>query len=443
MKASLLRSPASRRIVIACTYRLENAGAERFLMKSDILIIGGGFAGFSCFRTIDRKKRRVTLLTDRNHFLFTPLLPLAAVGTIEVRSIVESVHLYEKAPGEVVIGKASDIDPAKKEVTVTFGDKRTDRLEYETLVIATGVEVNTYGIPGVTENAYFLKEMKHARVLREKVLGQFDTAHSLKSEERKAALRFAIVGAGATGVETACEIHDLIKHDLSKYYGELAREAEIIIIEAAKDILAVFDRTLAKYAQLKLNQKGIQIMTESVVQEVKPGNVVLRSGQIIPAGTIIWAGGNGTVDFVKKASEGFGAELHRSGRILTGPDLIIQGMQKDHYAIGDCAACPDPKGGFLPQTAQVAMKQGRYMSKVLSKKTTKPFTFKSMGMLASLGSGAAIADLGTFRLKGMFAWWFWKAAYLTRLVSFRNKVSVAFDWMKVRLFGRNTARIDY
>lgn len=412
-------------------------------MRADVLIIGGGFAGFSCFRSIDRHKRRVTLLTERNHFLFTPLLPLAAVGTVEARSIIESVHLFEKTPGEVVIGKATDLDPHKKEVVVQFDENRTERMPYQTLVIAPGARVNTFGIPGVAEHCFFLKEMKHARALREKVLSQFDTASSLQGSKRDSALRFVIVGAGATGVETACEIHDLIRHDISHYYEGLARETQIIIIEAGKDILAGFDRTLAEYAQKRLSQKGIRIQTESVVKSVERSRIVLDSGQDIRAETILWAGGNGVIGFAKRAAERLGIELEKSGRIPVLSDLSIRDADKDHFAIGDCAAFKDGKGGILPQTAQVAMKQGLYMGHLLSGKIKKPFTFKSMGMLASLGSGAAIADVGTFRLKGLLAWWFWKAAYLTKLVSLRNKTSVSFDWIKVKVFGRNTARIDF
>lgn len=413
------------------------------VIEADVLIVGGGFAGLSCFRRIDRRKRRVTLLTDRNHFLFTPLLPLAAVGSVEVRSIVEPVHLFEKAPGEVIIGKAIDILPEEREVLVQFEGDRVGRIGYQTLVIATGAVVNTFGVPGVYEHCLFLKEMKHACSLREKILSQFDRASSLEGDERKAALHFIIVGAGATGVETACEIHDLVTHDLSKYYPKLVQESRIEIIEAMKDILPAFDRTLASYAQLKLKQKGIRIRTETPVKAVEKGRVVLAAGETVAAETILWATGNGAGEFTSKIAERFSLTLEQTGRIPVDATLRVKGASQNIYAIGDCAAFQNQKGGLLPQTAQVAMKQGIHLGKALSGRRSRPFTFRSMGMLASLGSGSAIADLGTFRLKGLLAWWFWKTAYITRLVSLRNKISVAFDWLKVRIFGRNTARIDF
>ena len=371
------------------------------------------------------------------------MLPLAAVGSVEVRSIVEPVHLFEKAPGEVVIGKATDIFPEEQEVLVEFEEGRNGKIRYHTLVIAAGAVVNIFGVPGAHENCLFLKEMKHARSLREKILLQFDRASSLEGGKREAALRFIIVGAGATGVETACEIHDLLKHDLSKYYPRLVQASRIELIEAARDILPAFDRTLARYAQLKLKQKGIRIRTETPVKAIEKGGFILASGETVNAETILWATGNGAGEFTKKVADRFGLTLDLAGRIPVDPILSVKGANQTIYAMGDCAAFQDQRGGILPQTAQVAMKQGIHLAKSLSGRRSRPFTFRSMGMLASLGSGSAIADLGTFRFKGILAWWFCKAAYITRLVSLRNKVSVAFDWLKVKIFGRNTARIDF
>lgn len=411
-------------------------------LTTDVLIIGGGFAGFSCFRTIDRQCKRVILLTNRNHFLFTPLLPLAAVGSVEVRSIIESVQLYEKKPGEVVIGKAIQLDAAARKVVVEYPGGIQGEIEYQSLVVAAGAETNTFNIPGVNEYCFFMREMKHARILREKILMQFDKASSLPPAERKKALRFAVIGAGATGVEVACEIQELIHHDLIRSYPDLAAESEIEIIEATKEILAVFDRRLVEYARRKMVKKGIKIRTETPVQAIEKERLILKSGEVIDSETILWAAGNGPNDFVKSMFAGLAITPSRGGRIPVDPNLNIPG-RSEIFVIGDCAACPDEKNEIIPATAQAAMKQGVFVGKTLSGKKLPPFSFKSLGMLASLGSGSAIADLGFFQLKGFFAWWFWKAAYLTRLVSFRNKLSVIFDWTKVKFFGRNTARVDF
>jgi NADH:ubiquinone reductase (non-electrogenic) len=411
-------------------------------MNADILIVGGGFSGFSCYQAIDRKKRQVHLLSNRNHFLFTPLLPLAAVGTVEVRSIVEPIHSFEKKKGEIIIGEAVDLWPEQNKLIVRFGPDQNEEIQYNTLVLAMGAVTATYKIPDVEKHCLFMKEMKDARALREKLLYQFERAAHLKDAERKKALNFVIVGAGATGVETACEIHDLIKKDLSKYLPELAQAAQIHIIEGTKDILSSFDRTLAEYAGRKLKQKGILVKTELAVKKIEAELLWLANGEIIESETIVWTAGIGPGHFTEKISEKLGIPLEK-GRIPTEQDLRVTCGYSNIYGLGDCSLAKDEKGHMIPATAQVAMKEGIYLGQRLSGKTKAPFHFKSMGMLASLGTGSAIADLGFFQFKGVLAWWFWKAAYLTRLVSMRNKISVLFDWIKVRFFGRNTARIEF
>jgi NADH:ubiquinone reductase (non-electrogenic) len=360
-----------------------------------------------------------------------------------VRSIVENIRMLEKRVGEVIIGEAIDMIPEDKRLIIKLDQGRTNEIKYHSLVIAAGAVIATFDIPEVQEHCLFVKEMKDARRLREKILFQFDKASYLNGLERKRALTFVLVGAGATGVETACEIDDLIKDDLTRYYPKLAAESRIEIIEATSDILPAFDRTLARYAQLKLQRKGIRVRTELPVKAVEEGKVIMISGEAIDSDTIIWATGNGPSKFTLRIAQQLDIQLEKGGRIPVGRDLKVKSLYPDIYAIGDSAACWDGQGRLLPATAQVAMKQGIYLGKILSGKKTKPFYFQSMGMLASLGSGSAIADLGTLRFRGLLAWWFWKAAYLTRLVSLRNKLSVLFDWFKVKLFGRNTARIEF
>lgn len=409
--------------------------------ETDVLILGSGFAGLCCFQAIDRKKRKVTLLTNRNHFLFTPLLPLAAVGTVEVRSIVEPIFSFQKNEGEIIIGEAADLRPGEK-VLVYRCEDRLEQIAYKELVIAVGAVTASYGTPGVEEHCHYVKEMRDARALREKILYQFEKAASLPEESRAKALHFIIVGAGATGVEVACEIHDLVQHDMRRHYRRLLPFAKIEIVEAAKEILLAFDRTLARYAQNKMRQKGILLRTEAPVKAVERDKVHLRSGEILEAETIIWATGNAPNPFTQKLCESLKVTLDR-GRIPLDNSLRVISPYENIYAAGDCSILMSSKGQPFPSTAQVAMKQGAHLGRLFSGKKVRPFHFQSMGMLASLGSGSALADLGFMQFKGVLAWWFWKAAYLTKLVSLRNRISVFIDWTKVKFFGRNTARIDF
>jgi len=202
---------------------------------------------------------------------------------------------------------------------------------------------------------------------------------------------------------------------------------------------------LACYAQCKLKQKGINLRLNSPVKRLERNTVILNEGMPVEAETIIWSAGNGPHPFTGMVWERLGIHSEKGFRFPVDECLRIKSKHSGIYAIGDCSSLNDKRQRLLPATAQVAMKEGAYLAKSLSQSDLKdptPFHYASMGMLASLGSGSAIADLGSLQFKGVLAWWFWKAAYLTRLVSLRNKVSVFFDWIKVRLFGRNTSRID-
>jgi NADH:ubiquinone reductase (non-electrogenic) len=413
--------------------------------STDILIIGSGFGGLSLFRNIDRDKHRVLLLSNRNHFLFNPLLPLAASGRIEVRSIVEPLRTFQKNEGEVLIGEAIDIDPDEKKVFVMFDTEKRATLSFEILIVAIGAQSATYRIPGVVEYCLFFKEMKDARKLREKILFQFENAEHLEGESQKRALRFVLVGAGPTGVELACEIHDLIYEDLVKEFPLLIPYTEILIIDAGKEILSSFDQTLVQYAKSKLEQKKIRVRTQTHVKAVDKNHLTLQTGEYVESETIIWTAGIGPRLFTQKLAERLHRSLDKAGRIPVTNLLNIGPDYPDIYIIGDCAGVYNEKGQghTLPATAQVAMKEGLHLAKNLNQGKQRPFHYHSMGMLASLGTGSAIANIGAFRFKGALAWWFWKAAYLTKLVSWRNKITVAFDWIKVRFFGRNTARIEF
>jgi NADH:ubiquinone reductase (non-electrogenic) len=353
----------------------------------------------------------------------------------------QPIRSFEHNTGEIIVGEASDFDPANKTVFVQF-EGETLELRYQTLVVAAGAATATYGIPGVAEHCMYMKEMKDARALRERILFQFEHAAHLEGAERVKALTFVFVGGGPTGIETACELVDLIEMDLKKDFPDLVSQARIVIVEAGKEILTVFDRTLVQYALKKLKQKGIVVRTQSAVKAVEEGRAVLANGEVLEADTIVWAAGNAPNPFIQSVAKRLNAALDH-GRLKTDHALNVIGGPDHVYAIGDCAIVYDEKGQALPATGQVAMKQGSFLGRVLSEKSHEHFRFSSMGMLASLGTGAAIADLGTVQFKGYFAWWFWKTAYLTRLISARNKISVAFDWIRVRLFGRNTARIDF
>lgn len=403
-----------------------------------LLVLGSGFGGFSLLSRIRARDWDATLLSPRNYFLFTPLLPSAASGSVEFRSILEpsrrrlrSVHVIE--------GAAESIDWESHQVHcvgAVGGERFT--LPYDLLVIAVGAAVGDYGVPGVREHALKLASVEDARAVRRGVLEQLARAEipGLTPEEIRQRLTFVVCGGGPTGVEIAAEIDDLIDEELRHSYPELAPQARVVLVEALERLLTSFDEALSDYTKRHFLRTGIEVRTQVKVQAIERDRVVLAGGEVIPCGLVLWAGGNAPVSLMAS----LGLPLDRRGRLVVDDHLRVPGRE-GVYALGDCVAVGEPP---LPATAQVAQQQGKYIAGALASLReggyVEPFRFKASGMLAYIGGGEALADLPNVKWSGRGAWLFWRSVYLTKLVSPANKIKVLFDWIKARLFGRDLSR---
>lgn len=406
--------------------------------KPTLLVLGTGFAGFSLLRTIDPELYRVVVISPRNHFIFTPLLPSTTVGTIEFRSIIEPIRSARRQL-EFYQAFATTIDPQSKTVTCRSAlDETPFNLSYDLLVIAIGAENNTYGVPGVREHAHFLKEVGDARRIRQRIIECFERAShpSLSEDEQRRLLHFVVVGGGPTGVEFAAELHDFLMEDLRKAYPKLVPSVRITLLEATKQILNTFDEELSRYTMKLFQRQRIEVRTGSPVVKVEPTTIHLADGSQIPYGLVVWSTGVGPTELVRSLP----LEKDESSRLVTDEYFQVKGAE-GIYALGDCATI---RGKSLPATAQVAQQEGAYLGKSLNHrargKKLKPFKYRHYGMLAYVGSGKALADLTAFKGKGFLTWLFWRSAYLTRLVSWKNKILVVFDWFKTLVFGRDISR---
>jgi NADH:ubiquinone reductase (non-electrogenic) len=403
-----------------------------------LVILGTGFAGFSLVKTIDTRFYDVTVVSPRNHFIFTPLLPSTTVGTIEFRSIIEPVRSAKKS---IVFHQAfaKEIDVSRKRVLChsALGGS-VFSLSYDLLVIAVGAENNTYGVPGVREHAYFLKDLADARRIRQGIIEQFERAStpSVDEQERRRLLHFVVVGGGPTGVEFAAEMHDFLVEDLPEAYPHLVSFVHITLLEASQQILNTFDEELSRYTLKLFSRQKIHVRTGSPVVRVGSTTILLADGSEIPYGLVVWSTGVGPNELVRSLS----FPKDSSSRIITDEYFQVAGVP-DVYALGDCATI---RGKHLPATAQVAQQEGAYVARQLNSrargKRARPFKYRHYGMLAYVGSGKALADLSAFKGKGFLTWLFWRSAYLTRLVSWKNKILVVFDWFKTRAFGRDVSR---
>lgn len=403
-----------------------------------IVVLGTGFAAFRFLKKINTELYQVTVVSPRNHFLFTPLLPSTTVGTIEFRSIIEPIRNLKN----IIFHQSYCTEVNTTNNTVKCLDADTRRqytLDFDYLIVAVGEVTNTFGIEGIKENALFLKELDDARKIRTMVVDCFENASlpGLTEAEKKDFLRFVVCGGGPTGVEFAAELHDFIEEDVKRKYKYLAALVEIIVIEARESILASFDQKLSEYAMKVFKRQNITLKTKSLVASVDKDNIYLNDGGKLKYGLLVWATGNTSTDFVRNS----GLMTERNGKIITDDFFRVKNnteYYRNVFAIGDCAVI---EGKELPATAQVAQQLGLYMAKYMNKemKMDVPFKFKNLGMLAYIGDHKALADTPQFKGTGFKTFLLWRSAYLTRLVSFKNKLLVIFDWTKTFLFGRDVS----
>jgi|WetSurMetagenome_2_1015567.scaffolds.fasta_scaffold03937_6 NADH:ubiquinone reductase (non-electrogenic) len=408
-------------------------------MRKIIVVLGTGFSAFRFTQKINKKKYNVIVISPRNHFLFTPLLPSTTVGTIEFRSIIEPIRNVNNIKYHQAFCKRIDRD--KKIIVCEDSDtKKVFEISYDILVVAVGEVTNSYNIEGVTEYSLFLKELSDARKIRTKIVDCFENASlpGLSEEEKRNYLRFVVCGGGPTGVEFAAEMHDFIEDDVKKKYKELANYVEVVLIEARETLLASFDKKLSEYTMKVFRRQKIILKTKSFVNKVNGNKIFLGDGEEINFGALVWVTGNAPTEFIR--SSGF--KLDEKGKLYVNEFFKVkkdeQNFYNDIFAIGDCTHMVK---GELPATAQVAQQQGFYLSKLFNAgiNNYKPFKFKNFGMLAYIGGHKALADTPQFKGTGFKTFVFWRSAYLTKLVSFKNKLLVILDWTKTFLFGRDVS----
>ncbi|KAL1926060.1 hypothetical protein VTP01DRAFT_6097 [Rhizomucor pusillus] len=420
-----------------------------------VVILGSGWAGFKLMRHLNKSEYNVTVVSPRNHFLFTPLLAGTSVGSLEPRCITEPVRGYS-VNLDYHQAWCDNIDFKNQKITCTstLDDNKgaTFELDYDKLVIAVGAYSNTFNTPGVKEHGYFLKEISDARKIRARILECFEYAAQpgVSEAEKLKKLHFAVVGGGPTGVEFSAELYDFIKEDLSRLYPQLIKHTRMTVYDVAPTILGSFDKNLATYATRKFQRHGIQVKTGTHVLSVEKDVIRTKEEGDVPFGMLVWATGlmpNPLVQSCKAV-----AKEERSQRLLTNGRLQVLDMETKQpypnvYALGDCATI---ENYALPATAQVANQQAIYLGKTLNKEAktgkvqTEDFKFASHGSMAYIGSWEAVIDMSPVHEKakegGHMAWVFWRSAYLSMSVSMRNKILIPMYWFLTWALGRDITR---
>lgn len=409
---------------------------ERRQAAGGTLVVGGGFAGAYVARLLGRG--RATIINPDNFMLYTPLLPEAAAGTLEPRHVV--VPLRQMCPhAELLLGRALSRDPERRTV-VAETLAGTFEIAYERLVVALGAIPRTFPIPGLAEHGRGFKDVADAIALRNHLLRSLEAAAArLDRVEAERDLGFVFVGGGYAGVEALAELNDLAHAAVRRSYPTLRDlRQRWVLVDAAPAILAEIPRKLGEYTHRYLERRGIEIHVGTTLASFDEREAVLADGTRIPARTLVWAAGVRP----NPALESLSLPLDERGRVTVDATLRVAGTE-DVWALGDCAAVPNERtpGRFDPPTCQHALRQARRLAKNL-RGTPRPYGYKMLGQVATLGRYKGIAELPGVRLRGFLGWFVARTYHLYALPTVRRKTRVVADWTVSLFFQRDIVELS-
>jgi NADH dehydrogenase len=419
-----------------------------------VLILGGGFAGVAVAHRLEKRLRpdeaEIAIVSRDNFTLFTPMLPEVSSGGIELRHVVTPVRSQLRR-STFVLGEIGRIDLDARTVEATHPiTGSTTQLQYDHLVLALGSVTSTFGIPGVEEHTVPLKTLEDAEALRNRVIAALERAVVTPAgPERARLLTFAVVGGGYTGCECAGELVDFFRSIIPYYRPLKLADVRMLLIEAGKALLVDLPAEMGRYTTRNLTRRKVELVLGDGVTRVDAQGIALQSGRRIESATVIWSAGVRPSPVLKDLA---GLEHARNGGIVVNQDMSALG-RPNVWALGDCAWIPNKPGADLsdrtawyPATAQHAIREGPALgdniAAVLRGQPTKPFAYRSMGTMASLGARrGVVAFPGGFVLTGFPAWIMWRTYYLARLPGWDRRLRVAFDWTLGLIFPRDIAEI--
>jgi NADH dehydrogenase len=405
-----------------------------------VVIVGAGFGGLEAARNLAAAPIRITMIDQRNHHLFQPLLYQVATASLPTSEIAWPIRYLLRGYKNVttLLGTVTGIDRANKQVLLE-GERP---IGFDTLILATGARHAYFGHDEWEPYAPGVKTLEDATRIRRRVLSAFEQAEWETDPARRAEwLTFVIIGAGPTGVELAGTIAELAHDTLRGDFRNIdTRSARVILVEAGPRILAGFTEDLSAYAERALERLGVEVRLGQPVSDCRADGIVL-GGQLLPARTTLWAAGVAA----SPAAEWLEAPADRAGRVRVEPDLTAPG-EPDIFVIGDTAFVAGADGKPVPGVAPAAKQQGLYVAALIKarlqgKPAPSPFAYRNAGNLATIGKRAAIVDFGWIKLRGRLAWWIWGIAHIFFLIGLRNRLAVALNWLWIYVSGHRSARL--
>ncbi len=400
--------------------------------KPHVVIVGGGFGGLQAAKALADSDVSVTLVDRRNHHLFQPLLYQVATAALSPADIASPIRglLHQQKNCRVVLGQATGVDLAKNELVFDEG-----AMPFDWLVLAAGARHSYFGNDHWEKFAPGLKSVEDATEIRRRILLAFENAeHEGDDASRKAALTFAIVGGGPTGVELAGAIKEIAAKTIPRDFRNIdTRTTRVLLFEASDRLLGAFDPKSSEQARKDLEQMGVEVRLNARITDIHEHSIEIGE-ETIQANNVFWAAGVQASRLTKTME---GVETDRAGRVIVEPDLSVPG-HRNVFVVGDMAAAKSADTDKpVPGVAQGALQGGRHVGRIIAKELANPgveidrpgFVYKDKGSMATIGRARAVAEIGKRRMHGFIAWFLWCVIHVAFLVEFKNRAAVMLSWI--------------
>jgi NADH dehydrogenase len=413
-------------------------------MAWNIVIAGGGFGGLAAARELEKvmpkQSARLMLINETNYATYSPFLPEAAAGTLEPRHVVTPLREILKRT-YLRLGAIAGHDPEAKTIELHANSGARETIPYDQLLLSLGSVSRTLPIPGLTDHAMGFKGLADAIVLRNRVIENLEEANATGDHQRREELlTFVFVGGGYAGLEALAELQDFAADAMDSYPRARLHGMRWMLVEAAPRVLPEIDQDLADYALRELRGRGIDIKLETQLKEVTPNSITLSTGEIVPTKTVVWTAGVTPAPILRDLN----VPLDERGRVPVDSHLRVEGLNSV-WAIGDCAAAPDPRGGTCPPTAQHAVRQGPVVARNIAAQVgigdPEPFTYKSEASFVNLGRYKAVGRIGDRKFRGFPAWFLARSYHMSQIPGYGRKAHAILDWTASMPFKRDIAEL--
>lgn len=413
-------------------------------MAWNVVIAGGGFGGAMAARELERilprQSTRLVLVNDANFMLYTPFLPEAAAGTLEPRHVVTPLREILKRT-YLRLGSISAHDPVAKTVELRTREGDVEQLPYDQLLLALGSVSRVLPVPGLSEHAVGFKSLADAIYLRNHVIETLEAANATEDAARRdELLTYVFVGGGYAGLEALAELQDFAADAIESYPRARLHGMRWVLVEASDRVLPEIDAELADYALRELRGRGIDVRLGTTLEEVRADAARIATGETLPTRTVVWTAGVAPHPSLRQLS----LPLDDRGRVPVDDHLRVKGLDSV-WAIGDCAAAPDPRGGLCPPTAQHAVRQGpvaaRNIAAELGIGSASPFTYKGNAAFVNLGRYKAVGKVGGRTFRGFPAWWMARTYHMSQIPGAARKTRAVIDWTASLPFRRDISEV--